>query len=271
MMLRSDPVGKEFYRSLNIAERYSGYLFFSAAGLSIAALLVERATHPRLSAFVQGAFIVLVVLLFISNAVIRLYLSEKAQVSRLADFVSNAFRVSLISDKSVGYYNNSEVEPIRRTASSLLENCFFTKSILAKMLARERLQVSAYSLLWFTALLFRGADLALIAAAAQVVFSEQILWRWLRMEWLRVRTERVYDDIYALLSSKGALDANSFAARVLDGLLRYETGKAQAGISISSERFVQMNPMLSERWQGIATDLGVSIPQPIADPSEEPH
>ncbi|MDI3561766.1 hypothetical protein [Bradyrhizobium sp. Arg816] len=47
--------------------------------------------------------------------------------------------------------------------------------------------------------------MATIAVAAQIVFSEQIVSRWLGLEWLRRECERTYDDVYRQFQSKGQM------------------------------------------------------------------
>jgi hypothetical protein len=192
------------------------------------------------------------------DLIIRLYLSARAHLNRMADFLSNSFQVSLIPQTSRGYYNNIETDTLRRMAASLLENAFFSKSILQQMLKRERLKIALYAALWFLALLNRATDVGLITAVAQVLFSEQIISRWLRMEWLRSRTERVFDETYSLLMNKVQQQGKEFSAQVLDSLLRYETGKAQAGISLSTKLFKRLNPSLTQKWQETSRVLGLA-------------
>jgi hypothetical protein len=75
------------------------------------------------------------------------------------------------------------------------------------------------------------------------------------MEWLRTRFERVYDDAYGLIQASGSSGSKEFQARAIDCLLRYETSKSQAGISLSSKIFNETNPALSKEWDGIIKNL----------------
>jgi hypothetical protein len=256
-MTRSDPVGTEFYLPLRRAELWSDISFVAAAVLSLVALQIDKANSPRIYDAAQSLFALSVISVFIAGIAIRLYLSTRAHTKRAADFVSNAFDIALIPRTSSEYYNNAETEPFRRMAASLLENAFFSKCILQQMLHHERLRIVIYGVLWLLALLNRATDLALITAVAQVIFSEQIISKWLRMEWLRARAERVYDDVYSLIQSYQKSGAKEFKARVIECLLRYETGKAQAGISISTRLFNKMNSSLSAQWSEMADRLRV--------------
>lgn len=256
-MSRKDPVGPEFYVPLGTAERVSDFTFYLAATLSVIVLLVDKATQPKLHEAVQATFAVAVIALFLTGIVIRTYFAARAHSGRIADFVSNAFSVPLVPSPSRGYYNTSTEEPFLRMGASVLENTLFTKAILSKMLRFQRASIVIYVFVWLWALFYRATDLELLTVAAQVLFSEQLLSRWIRMEWLRSRVERLYDDLYALIQSTSDKASKEFRARVVEGLIRYETSKAQAGVSLSSRLFNRMNDDLSVRWQAICSQLGI--------------
>ena len=254
-MARSDPLGPRYYAPLGKAEFWSGALFWTAAVSSIAALQIEKTSSPILYDAVQSVFVVTVVLFFLLSSTARLYWARRAHDKRNSDFVSNAFGVALIADTSEGYFNNSELDPIRRMAYATLENALFSKTILQRMLRRERVTVASYAVIWMLALLNRATDLALVTAIAQVIFSEEIVSRWIRMEWLRARVERVYDDVYGAIQASGGKSSREFRARVVDYLLRYETSKSQAGLSLSSKVFDQINQELSDEWARVLMKL----------------
>jgi hypothetical protein len=256
-MTKSDPIGTEYYSPLRSAEIGAEVLFYIAAALSIAALQVDKATYSAAYDGVQSLFAVSVLAVFVLGLAVRLYWSTRAHVKRVSDFISSAFDVALISQPSAGYYNNAEVEPFRRVAASLMENTLFSKSILQKMLVGERIKVAIYAAVWLFAALTRATDLALIAAVAQVIFSEQIISRWVRMEWLRNRVEQVYEDIYSLVQPASNRDTKEFKARTVECLMRYETGKAQAGISLSTRLFKRLNPVLTKQWDETARRLHI--------------
>lgn len=261
---RQDPVGPEFYVPLATAEKVSDAAFYLAAALSIIVLLIDKVSQPKLYGAAQATFAVTVVVFFIAGIVIRTYFASRAHSSRFADFVSNAFSVPLIPSPSEGYYNTPAGDPFMRMGASVLENTLFTKSILGRMLRFERARICLYVLAWLWAAVYRATDLELLAVAAQVLFSEQLLSRWVRMEWLRARVERLYDDLFALIQSSSDTRSKEFRARVIEALIRYETSKAQAALSLSSRIFNKLNPELSTRWQSVCTQLGIT---PATDPA----
>mgnify|MGYP001765001117 CR=1 FL=1 len=75
--------------------------------------------------------------------------------------------LGVLSEQVVGYYNNSETNSVKRLGASLLENSFFSKSILLTMARGERFRMGLYVLVWLIALFNRATDLALVAAMAQ--------------------------------------------------------------------------------------------------------
>lgn len=263
-MTREDPIGPEFYVPLAVAERISDAAFYTAAALSIIVLLVDKASQPTLYGTIQATFAVAVVGFFVSGIVTRTYFATRAHSSRFADFVSNAFSVPLVPSRSEGYYHTPAGDPFIRMGASVLENTLFTKSILRRMLRFERSRICVYVLAWLWAAIYRATDLELLAVAAQVLFSEQLLSRWVRMEWLRSRVERLYDDLYALIQSSSDSRRKEFRARVIEALIRYETSKAQAAVSLSSRVFNKLNPELSLKWQSVCNQLGIT---PSKDPA----
>lgn len=260
MLAEKDPIGPEFYVPLGTAETISDITFYLAAALSIVVLLIDKTAHPQLYGAVQATFAAAVISYFVSGIVIRLYFGARAHSGRVADFVSHVFSVPLVSSPSSGYYNTTAEDSFVRMAASVLENSLFTKSILKKMLQFERARICVYGLAWLWAAIYRSTDLELLAVAAQVLFSEQLLSRWIRMEWLRSRVERLYDDLYALFQSNPNSTSKEFRARVIEGVIRYETGKAQAGVSLSTRIFNKINPGLSKQWETISTRLGIAQP-----------
>ena len=252
-----DPIRKRYYRPLEIAESSSDWLFLLVAALSILALAVERTTYPRLYDLVQGAFVVGVLALFFLGLGIRLYWTPRADDKRRQQLLSNSFAVALTHEQTSGYYNNDQTNPLRRLCASLLENSFFSKNVTLKMAHGERIRVAVYALIWIVALLNRATDLALAAAMAQAVFSEQIISRWVRLEWLRMRFERVYEHLYRLVQTTTNFNKEEFRVRVLEAFGEYETGKGYGGITLSARIFERLNPSLSLEWAEIRKALNI--------------
>ncbi len=248
---KNDPIRARYYRPLELAEVCSDWLFWVAAALSISALAVERTSHPTLYDVVQGAFVVAVLGLFFVGLGVRLYWTPRAEDKRRQDLLSNSFAVAITHEQTAGYYNNEQTNPLKRLCASLLENSFFSKNVALEMARGERIRMAIYAIIWIVALLNRATDLALGAAMAQAVFSEQIIARWIRLEWLRMRFERVYERLYQLIQTTTNCNKDEFRVRVLEAFGDYETGKGYGGITLSAKVFERLNPSLSKEWSKI--------------------
>lgn len=254
-MSRSDPIRARYYEAVELADKFSDGLFYTGAILSIVSLLVEKQAHPNAYDFVMTAFAIAVIALFALGLVSRLYLTPWAEDKRRQDFFSSACGVGLTHEKTEGYYNNDFVEPIKRMAAQVLENSHFSKAIALRMARFERAKIAAYALAWLLCLLNRQTDLGIVVAASQAVFSEQVVSKWLRLEWLRIRFEKTYDDVYRLFQSRPT--ASKFNAMTLESLGMYETAKANGAVTLSSRLFRQLNDELSAEWERIKKELKI--------------
>lgn len=254
-MAKSDPVRSEFYGPVEACEHACSLLFYVGAALSVAVLFVDR-RYPVWHDGLTILFSVTVIALFILSLMLRIYLLPRAEDRRRRDFFANAYRVNLAPAQTDGYYNNQESEPTRKIAMQVLEDAFFTKAILLRMARTERIRCVAYALLWLLCVFNRRVDMDVVLVACQAVFSEQVISRWIRLEWLRSRTERTYDDLYRDMIHRpiDAMTAN-FAALTMESMAQYETTKANAGITLSSRIFEKLNTELSGQWLNVRAAL----------------
>lgn len=252
---RDDPVGRKYFAPLQAAETSSDVLFYFIAGLSLISPLVPDSEHPGLHSGLQIAFLVTSLVSVGVGVLIRLYLSPRAEDERRAEFLQNAFGVALTHEKTQGYYNNEQTAPFRRVAAQTMENTLFTKTIACSMARHERLRIAIYAALFLIVVLNRSSNFELIGAVAQAVFSEQLIVRWLRLEWLRVNAERTYSELFNLFSS-GA-NQTVFAAQAVKTFSSYETVKATAQVVLSDRIFNDVNPSLSAEWEKIKSTLRI--------------
>jgi hypothetical protein len=254
-MSRSDPIRTNYFDAVQKAEKVTDCLFYLNALLSFCALLVEQKNHPDVYDVVLLLFSISVVAMFALGMMLRLYLTPRAEDKRRQDFFSSACNVNLIHQQTDGYYNNDFKDPIKRMAAQVLENSFFSKEITLRMARRERIKVAVYALIWLVLLHNRRTDLGWIVAASQAIFSEQILSKLFRLEWLRIRFEKTFDDVFRLFQIKSSV--GQFNAHALDALTMYETAKANAGITLSSTIFDDLNPTLSTEWDKVKATLKI--------------
>jgi hypothetical protein len=254
-MSRSDPVRNKFYVPLERADWASDMLFYVGAALSIAVLFVEKAAHPVLYNVVMIVFAVSVVALFGVGLVTRVYFGPRATDQRTRDFLSSAYGVKLNYVVTDGYYNNTLHEPTERLAAQVLENTHFSKAIAQEMAKTERIKFGVYVVLWLICLLVRQVSLDFILAASQAVLSEQMISKWVRLEWLRSRCEHIYNDVYALFQLRSS--DNMFDARVFEAFVTYESVKANAATTLSGKIFEKKNSDLSSEWNEIKSALAI--------------
>lgn len=254
-MSRSDPIRTNYYQAVEKAELASEVFFHVGALLSFAVLLVDAKSQPVVYEAVMITFGLIVLAIFIVGLTLRLYVMPRAEDARRQDFFSSACRVHIIHQQTDGYYNNDCKDPIKRMAAQVLENSLFSKTIALRMARRERARVAVYAAVWLVLIHYRQTDVGWIVAASQAVFSEQILSKWLRLEWLRTRFEKTFGDVYRLFQLKPAVPR--FNAQALDALSMYETAKANAAITLSSRMFDELNPSLSEEWNHVRAGLGI--------------
>ncbi|MBT2303418.1 hypothetical protein J7E70_23490 [Variovorax paradoxus] len=253
-MSRADPIRSNYYDSVELFEKLSDFLFYVAAVLSLVSLFVDKTT-PRLYEVTLTAFALAVIALFGCGLFLRLYLTPRAEDNRRKDYFSKAFGVNLTHDQTDGYYNNAETDPIRRLGAQLLENSHFSKAITRRMARFERWRATIYVAVYLICVFNRQADIGIVLAASQAVFSEQILSKWLRLEWLRTRCEATYESTYRLFA--GPPPKSEFAAMTLESMAMYETTKSSAGITLSSKYFGEMNDALSAEWDAVKTAINL--------------
>lgn len=256
MTTRIDPINEKYYRPLEIAEKFSGYVFYILAALSFVTLLIEKNKCPLIYQVIVVIFAALVLVFFLLNLFTRYCLFPSAEDARRREFVSNVYGVQLTHERTNGYYNNGEINVNKKLIVTLMENTFFSKSVLGLMLKQERLKCAIYVIVFFILILFRSTPIDWLVICSQVLFSEEILVRWVRMEWLKARAENIYDNISKIVQSD--LNNNKLQAFGIELFGKYESGKTLAGIVQSEAIFTEVNPALTQEWERIKQALKIN-------------
>jgi len=250
---QKDPIRKNFFGPLEKAENASGILFVMGAILSFASILVDQEAYPVFHTIVSYLFIITIIVFFVLSITIRLYWFPRAEDARRKDFLSNTFGFDLTNQRTTGYYSNDEKTPERRMALSVLENLLYTKTILQHMATLARAKAAICLLIWMILLVYRDSTMILITTIALTLFSEEILARWLRLEWALNRGEKLFESTHRLLQSNPSQE--KLFPYILDAFADYETGKSLAGILLSGKIFNKINPKLSREWEEIKSGL----------------
>jgi len=252
---KSDPLTKSYYKAVHNAELFSQMTFYAAALLSIAILFIDKAASPNLHDLAQMVFVLLVIILFFSRILSSIYWSSRAHEKRFGDLLSHSFRVPLTDEISTGYHSHTDKDPFKAIIISVLENSLFSKSIAGAMLRWERAKAASYLGIWLVCALYRQSELTAIAVAAQIVFSGDVIERYMRLEWLKSQFDHVYDAAFSTIQSTTNFTTAEFRGRSVQLLLTYETSKSKAGISLSSRLFNKLNPSLSQSWDHLTKTL----------------
>jgi hypothetical protein len=256
-MSEIDTVGSKFYKPLQTSEKIGDFLFWIISTLSIAVLFIDKVTHAFLLDTLKIALIVLTIAFFLQGQIHKLYFFPRAEDRRRQDLLSNSFGVTLIHEGTVGYYNNDQINSMKRLAASVMESAFFTSEISRAMLVGQRAKTLGYLAIYVIALLNRSTDLELLAVAAQALFGGEIIAKWLRMEWLRMRSEQTFDNLNRLFNSRPAFTRSAAQSEALNLFSFYETAKSTAAILLSSKIFHKKNVKLTQEWEKIRSSVGL--------------
>lgn len=248
-MQKIDPIGKKYFGPLTQANLATDIAFYLAAALSVLVVLMPKDDFPVAYQNVQAIFLITTIAGFVVGLASRLYWAPRAQSNRLDDFLSKGLGVSLTYESTQGYYNNDETESFRRIGMQIMENSFFSQEVTREMCRTERLMIGIYVLVWVFILTNRGTSIDLVVAISLVLFSEQLIARIFRLEWLRIQCENTHSAIYRLFQSDDR--GKVFQANVLCHLVRYENAKANASVMTSTKIFDKQNERLTGEWNAI--------------------
>ncbi len=254
MVKKIDPIRKKYYKPLEIAEKFECAFFYISAISSWLILIIDKNQYSALLEWSQILFALVVILLATTGATIRLYLAPRAQESRYKDFISHAFDTPHY-EKTKGYYNNKESEPLRRIAAQTLENSFYSKNIIVDMVRWERGKIIIYFVIWIFLMAHRSTELNIIVIITQVIFSEFLLLRWLLSEWLSCKFEKVFDNLFQLFKDNGKNTTFDSNALEINGI--YEMAKASSCITLSEKIFIEKSSELDQEWKKIRSNLNI--------------
>jgi hypothetical protein len=248
-----DPIRERYFKPLEAAEQTGDWLFYGAGVLSIVAVATPKEVYPEIFATAQIMFLVATIVGLVVGLAVRLYWGPRAQGMRVEDFFSEAFGIALTHERTRKYYNNEATLPARKIGFQLLENTHFTKAIILRMCRAERIRILVYGVIWLVIVLVRATPIDVVVAISQVLFSEQLVSRFARIEWMRMKVEGLYSSTYRLLQT--GLNDRAFEAAITANMVAYESAKANAVITTPSKIFEAMNSDLSREWEEIKKGL----------------
>lgn len=241
-----DPIRTNYFDIIEKVDKWANVLFFIGAGLSIASTQISETDNPKIIIWIQIAFLLTVLGLFTLDLAVKLRLAPRAADARAQDFLSHAYGQDLLTARTSGYYNNNAQLGMQKISAQTFENTLFTKEICRTMFNRQIPLVVVYGLAFAVGVANRDTSITLWCAAAQVLFSEQIFMRFVRLWWLQRRAEQLHEEMRRLyISGSTGIRFDSIA---MDAYTRYEMSKSTAGITLSSKIYEELNPRLTAEW-----------------------
>lgn len=256
MNQRVDEVEK-YYNPIEVCEAWAGRLFVSGAILSIAALHSDIVKIGGLDQILNILFLISVVLHSVLTHFSGFYLIPRAENIRRKQLISNSLDIPLTSEHTYLYYNNEVAPSIIRLGVNVLENSFFGENVCNEMAKGERIKVLVYFCLWFFAILYRDTSIGLLLILTQILFSGDILIRWLKIELLRTKNESIYEKLYSLFLNKVDPENIKTIGSILDAFASYEAAKSSASIKQSTKIFNKINQKLTRDWSVIKDRLSI--------------
>ncbi|QCP13246.1 hypothetical protein FCL38_24565 [Pseudoduganella umbonata] len=252
---RHDPIRDRYFSIIEKAEGYGGLLFWLSTACSLGTAFIDATSYPRVADWVQIAFVVFVVFMFLLDVLSRFILNPRALDARLSDFWGKAYDRPLTTESTAGYYNNNEIDALKRAAAQTLESSLCTRAVLGKMINR----FIPFAVLFITVLVIivasRATTMSLVIMIVQLVLAEQIILRGVRLVWFKWRCDRIYQQLEQLF----ALQTPDESFRILAAvhITQYEATKAQAAITLSEKIFLKERQALCIEWEQIKTHLRI--------------
>lgn len=244
----------EHYKPIDIFDKTSILLYWLIFVFSLVILYVKDVS---ISNIISSIFILLTLSFSITNNILKIYLIPRIENKRRVHLLSNSLGVRLDHEKTYGYYNNGIDPSILRLGANVFENSLFAKTVVSKMLFKERIKMVIYTTIFLASILYKGFDLSIVAIIAQTLFSGEIISKWLYMEYLRCENERIFENMNNIFLSYVDNKKVEFQAQIIANLVRYESIKAYCGIKQSSKIFSEINKETSIKWEEIKRDLKV--------------
>ena len=251
---RIDSLDK-YYKQLNFIDLGCTLLFWVNALISILIFFLNGYQVARET--LTYIFIITTFLFFIFDNYLSIYLIPSVEEKRRVHLLSKSLDVPLDSETTQKYYNNHIEPSILKLGAHIFENSLFAKEVTARMCTTERRKILLYAVLWNTSLTIRNVDLELIAIISQTLFASTLVTKWLKLEYLRIKNEQLYNCLYDLFLLRRDNDNARVSAKFLDCFVSYEAAKAYSGIKQSSKIFFQINDEYTKKWERIKQKLDI--------------
>ncbi len=244
------------YRAAGLSDTVGGWLYWICVTTSLI-LLFPSYVSPTVLSLLQIVFVALTVLLLFMFLASKLWLIPCAEKVRRKQLLTDAYGVSLTSEKTQNYYNNGFPPSHKRLAANVMENSLFGRETSRVMLPWVRAKTVGYLLLWFVLLAYRKTPMETVLWISQLVFSVDIIAHWLSLEVLQIKHADVFQRLYDLFLNNGKVKDDKLAPAILDAFATYESTKANAGVLLNSKVFFRENERVSREWDRVKECVGI--------------
>jgi hypothetical protein len=238
-------IAQNHYKVASKAEGFGSLIFYLVLFISTCLLLFSG---PTTESCLHPCLVALAILAVACTVITTIYQTEGNRILRTGQ-LSDAFGAGLGEKVRDDYYNNLLPKTARRLAATTLENTFFTKEILLKMLTKERIKNGLYFILLVVLLVCRWTSTNWLLMFAQMLFSADLILKWIRLERFRIRASRVYAQLEQFFLQRGDADKPNDMAILLAAFTDYECAKDEAVIPLDQKIFEELNLILSKQWE----------------------
>jgi len=254
MSERIDSLDK-YYKQFNFFNQIRTILFWFNASVSILIFFINSYQIGR--EILACVFIVTTVIFFIVDNYLSIYLIPSVEGKRRVHLISESLDVPLDCEHTQKYYNNDIQPSIRKLGAHIFENSLFAKEVTRRMCSIERIKILIYGGIWIVSLTVRTVDLEFIAIISQTLFASTLVTKWIKLEYLRIKNEQIYNCLYDLFLLRRDNDDTRLSAKFLDCFVSYESAKAYSGIKQSSKIFFEINDIYTKKWERIKDKLDI--------------
>ncbi|AQQ55257.1 hypothetical protein [Planococcus lenghuensis] len=253
---RVDTIDSYFTKVSSI-NTISNWLFVLSIVCSFAVFFSSDITW--LNSTLNIVFIVVTVLYVVVSNWVSLFLLRNAQSKRRVHLLSNSFGIKLDDEETYRYYNNPQSPSVIRLGVNVFENTLFTLRVTEEMAKRERVKSILYLFVLLVLILIRKTDLDLIAIVAQTVFTTGLITNWIKLELLRISSDRLLVEFRQLFLTAESNINNKVKTLILSLVFRYESSVASMGVHLSSKIFHKLNSEVTAEWETIKRNIFSSV------------
>lgn len=245
------------YSRLKCWRKFENFALYVSIGCSLAVQTLQQLDGNCIIGFVQVLSFISLIMYGILFVVVEIFLQPRVATERQKGFLDNSLGTKLLLNNTVGYYDNDNI-PVgaKKLLVNTFENCFFTYSIMKKMLNKIVLcNIGLFLVLLFFA--YYGYKDNLIAMTLLQIFFSTIFFRRLMYHIsFCLKLKEIQDLLIYLFSSKSVskkkLEDNGYYYTLM-----YETALAYNKAPNSDKIYEKYKDELNEQWAMMKKRYGI--------------